>query len=206
MFDVTDEGIPPKIVASISFTVIRGATELVMTYSDANEVTEIEPGRMVTLELSKLVDAEGGGIEHGDELQQAFEFTLDDVVIDDKPLLSVEVARDSVNQTNAAAAQQLSDSVANKINTPMIPSDSLTAQCRKFAWSPEPQRIELVNGEDLKGDVVRRRAVFQWFDTVRAAHANEHGQFDWSYALQKVMPSGATHFPWLGLSTPQSDS
>jgi hypothetical protein len=62
------------------------------------------------------------------------------------------------------------------------------AECRRFAWSPEPSRIELINPEDLCKGYVRRRAIFQWTDTTRASVRHK-------YALQKITPSGSTHFP-----------
>jgi len=61
-------------------------------------------------------------------------------------------------------------------------------ECVRFAWSPQPQRIDLVNPDDLLSGLVRRRAVFQWLDVERFRASHEH-------AVQKVEPSGATHFP-----------
>lgn len=61
-------------------------------------------------------------------------------------------------------------------------------ECVRFAWSPAPTRIELICPEDLRSDVVRRRAVFQWQDTVRRNTGS-------SYAIQKIASNGATHFP-----------
>lgn len=60
--------------------------------------------------------------------------------------------------------------------------------CPRFAWSALPQRIELVNPDDLKEEVVRRRAVFQWVDAVRMERQV-------AYELQKIALNGSTHFP-----------
>jgi hypothetical protein len=61
-------------------------------------------------------------------------------------------------------------------------------ECVRFAWGPPASRIELVNPGDLRKEVVRRRAVFQWTDTARAQAAT-------GYAVQKIARTGATHFP-----------
>jgi hypothetical protein len=65
-------------------------------------------------------------------------------------------------------------------------------ECVRFAWSPDPARIELIAPEDLRTDLVRRRAVFQWSDTVRPDR-------EVSYAVQKITASGSTHFPELAV-------
>ncbi|HEY9661839.1 MAG TPA: hypothetical protein V6C65_25570, partial [Allocoleopsis sp.] len=41
-------------------------------------------------------------------------------------------------------------------------------ECVRFAWSPAASRIELISSEDLKTQVVRRRAVFKLQDSVRS--------------------------------------
>lgn len=60
-------------------------------------------------------------------------------------------------------------------------------ECVRFAWSPQPARIELLNPTDLKNGIVRRRAVFQWLDTTRFS-------IDYQYGIQKISSSGSTHF------------
>jgi hypothetical protein len=61
-------------------------------------------------------------------------------------------------------------------------------ECVRFAWGPQPSRIELVCPDDLRSEVVRRRAVFQWRDAVRARTLE-------GYAIQKITATGSTHFP-----------
>ncbi len=61
-------------------------------------------------------------------------------------------------------------------------------ECVRFAWSPQPSRIELVCPEDLRTEIVRRRAVFQWSDTARPQSVKK-------YEVQKIAANGATHFP-----------
>jgi hypothetical protein len=48
--------------------------------------------------------------------------------------------------------------------------------------------VELVNADDLKGETVRRRAVFQWQDVARPGTVT-------GYAVQKIAHSGSTHVP-----------
>jgi hypothetical protein len=57
--------------------------------------------------------------------------------------------------------------------------------CVRFAWSPEASRIDLINPDDLRTEVVRRRAVFRWTDVVRPPLANS------SYAVQKLTTAGS---------------
>ena len=63
-----------------------------------------------------------------------------------------------------------------------------SVECVRFAFGPEPARVELLDPNDLRRQVVRRRAVFQWRDTPRIGRAM-------SYAIQKTTTSGSTHFP-----------
>lgn len=74
-------------------------------------------------------------------------------------------------------------------------------ECSRFAWSPQASRIELINPEDLRQEIVRRRAVFNWTDSVRPviADAKENEQLP-RYALQKIAQTGSTHFPELSES------
>jgi hypothetical protein len=66
-------------------------------------------------------------------------------------------------------------------------------ECARFAWNPEPARIELVCAEDLKTEVVRRRAVFHWMHSSRPGRSSR-------YAIQKITHAGSTHFPQLDAS------
>lgn len=74
-------------------------------------------------------------------------------------------------------------------------------ECSRFAWSPQASRIELINPEDLRQEIVRRRAVFNWTDSVRPVitDAKENEQLP-RYALQKIAQTGSTHFPKLSES------
>lgn len=68
------------------------------------------------------------------------------------------------------------------------PTASDPVSCVRFAWGPQASRVELVCADDLRAGLVRRRAVFQWVDTVRAGALR-------GYAVQKLTKTGSTHFP-----------
>jgi hypothetical protein len=65
-----------------------------------------------------------------------------------------------------------------------------SVECVRFAFSPTAARIDLVDPNDLHLQIVRRRATFQWRDTVRVGPKQKY-----SYAVQKVTTGGSTHFP-----------
>jgi hypothetical protein len=66
--------------------------------------------------------------------------------------------------------------------------DRGSVECVRFAWGPEASRVEMINPDDLRKEVVRRRAVFRWGDTGRVGQA-------YGYAVQKTTSFGSTHFP-----------
>ena len=65
-------------------------------------------------------------------------------------------------------------------------------ECVRFAWGPAPSGVELVDPDDLTQEVVRRRAVFAWTDTVRRRPGAAR-----AYVVQKTTATGSTHFPKL---------
>ncbi|WP_433472214.1 LamG-like jellyroll fold domain-containing protein [Spirillospora sp. CA-142024] len=66
--------------------------------------------------------------------------------------------------------------------------DRTYVECPRFAWGPEAQRVELVNPADLRTEVVRRRAVFQFTDSARPGREEV-------YTIQKLTQTGSTHIP-----------
>jgi hypothetical protein len=88
------------------------------------------------------------------------------------------------------------------VETPVIPAteaayallrrqtvgDRTYVECLRFAWGPEAQRVELVNPADLRTEVVRRRAVFQFTDSTRPDREEV-------YTIQKLSQTGSTHIP-----------
>jgi hypothetical protein len=99
--------------------------------------------------------------------------------------------------TTALPAIELAVSIVHKPVTPVPdagyallrrdPDDAV--HCARFAFGPEPARLELLDPNDLLTQVVRRRAVFRWMDTVRSNQTSD------PYALQKTTALGATHLP-----------
>ena len=69
-------------------------------------------------------------------------------------------------------------------------TDNQWVECARFAWTPDASRVEMVCAEDLRTEIVRRRATFQWRDTARPNRSNFH-------AVQKITLTGSTHFPWV---------
>ncbi len=65
-----------------------------------------------------------------------------------------------------------------------------TDECVRFAWGPDPTRIELLDPDDLLGQIVRRRAIFTTTDTV-----NRSVERVTTYSIQKTTAGGGTHFP-----------
>ena len=61
-------------------------------------------------------------------------------------------------------------------------------ECTRFAFGPRPARIDLVSADDLRLEIVRRRAVFQWIDAARPGASA-------AYVVQKIAMNGSTHIP-----------
>ena len=61
-------------------------------------------------------------------------------------------------------------------------------ECVRFAWGPTAARIELINPDDLRTEIVRRRAVFHWTDSVRPTTVS-------GYVIQKIAQNGSTFIP-----------
>ncbi|MEM9161687.1 MAG: LamG domain-containing protein, partial [Cyanobacteria bacterium P01_F01_bin.4] len=63
-----------------------------------------------------------------------------------------------------------------------------SVECVRFAWGTMPNRVDLINPEDLRTEVTRRQALFRWTDTKRAQHSVK-------YAIQKITQTGSTALP-----------
>jgi hypothetical protein len=89
-------------------------------------------------------------------------------------------------------------------------ASNTVVQVVRYATSPIADRIELVDLEDLRTGLVRRRAVFRWIDTVRAAPPGTTPAH--LYAVQKLASNGSTHVPefetkdWVAVNRPARDS
>ncbi|NJR60056.1 MAG: LamG domain-containing protein [Cyanobacteria bacterium CRU_2_1] len=115
------------------------------------------------------------------------------------------VQGDTLQFTLTVAAKEIVLNV-KIVQTPVIPATQAAyallrrrsgaedlVECVRFAWSPQATRIELICADDLLTEVVRRRAVFQWTDSVRPETLDR-------YAIQKITQTGSTHFPNLANS------
>lgn len=140
--------------------------------------TAIEVNKLATLDLAAIG---GGEIRANDNL--ILRLTLDAPVEagQDIDLIAAVVARPVTPVPEAAYAILKTTDGGNARRR---------VECIRFAWAPDPGRIELVCPDDLLADVVRRRAVFQCEDTVR----NVDQTFT-QYDVQKITSLGSTHFP-----------
>jgi hypothetical protein len=140
---------------------------------------EVVPGSLVQLALSALrYRGQPARLNPGDVLRLE---------------LCVLEGGSDVSRVSKEAAVYLSlDIVAEPVQPvpeaayALLKRDGGVVECPRFAWAPEPARVELVNPADLRAQVVRRRAVFHWTDTVRRASAP-------TYGIQKISATGSTH-------------
>jgi hypothetical protein len=64
-------------------------------------------------------------------------------------------------------------------------------ECASFAWTPEPDPIELVQPADFTTGFIRRRAVYTLMDVSRLKATKDDGP---AYFVQKIASNGSTHF------------
>ncbi|MEM8671191.1 MAG: hypothetical protein AAGG48_26955 [Planctomycetota bacterium] len=101
------------------------------------------------------------------------------VIDQPSPEITIRIVQEDVTPTPDSAYGLLrSDSEARDV-----------VECRRFAWSPEPNRIELVNPADLLTGTVRRRAAFRWEDVSRP------GPSQAAFTVQKTLANGSTLVP-----------
>jgi hypothetical protein len=169
-----------NVAAEFSFEIIKtnGIVTKLNTKSKL-EVNQIPDGFEAT-ELSSIFDA--NQVEPGDILRVKVNVSVavpDTVPIKPPPEaqeLDLSIVKSPVIPTPEAAYAVLRRSQGN---------DS----CVRFAWGPEPTRMELLDPDDLKTQIVRRRAIYTTIDVInRSANSVK-------YAVQKVTPNGGTHFP-----------
>lgn len=141
-------------------------------------------GKIAQFSMRDLVKKSGGpsGLVAGDILLLSLHDEKDVDLKEPILTLGVRIVGESVVPTPEAGYALLRYSKSG---------DSGGVECCRFAWSPKPSRIELVNAEDLRAEVVRRRAVFQWLDSARP-------NTNVAYAIQKIAMNGATHVPAVG--------
>ena len=151
----------------------------------------IDSDRLEQLSLSEIQQLNKLELIEGDSLQ--FKLTVEEIAEEDE--LFIE-------------AVEIFLSVAI-ISAPVIPvtqaaygllrhyqGDTPHVECVRFAWSPEPTRIELICPKDLQTEVVRRRAVFHWTDSIRPegqlTQPSERVNSTISYEIQKITQTGST--------------
>jgi hypothetical protein len=163
-----------------------GAAAIALSRIDATGVEhplapvadEVVPGQLVQLSLAALADRDGRPVRlnAGDVLRVTLGPAVRGRVSKATAVvLSLDVVAEPVQPVPEAAYALLRGAGG-------------AVECARFAWAPAPARVELVNPADLRAQVVRRRAVFHWTDTVRRAQAPR-------YAVQKVAGNGSTHVP-----------
>lgn len=154
--------------------------------------TEVKTGKFMLLRfsLTDLTPSTGNkapGFRPGDAL--LIKLTLTKVqnqrLTEDQELtLSVKIVAEPVIPTPEAAYALLRRQVIDE--QPQV-------ECVRFAWGPAADQVDLICPEDLRQEVVRRRAVFLWTDSVRPQPWLE--VVTPQYSVQKIAQNGATHFP-----------
>lgn len=151
-------------------------TPLTLNSSDRT----LAPKVLKPLSLTEIQRNSNVQLQAGDTLQFKLTITVGSSTV--SVFLQVTIVDTPVTPVPEAAYALLRHQVLN--GKPQV-------ECVRFAWSPEATRVELVCPEDLRTDVVRRRAVFHWQDSVRSGTVR-------AYAIQKITQTGATYFPDLG--------
>jgi hypothetical protein len=174
-----DDGRDSAPKATLSFRRLdRDGTALPLSEASLHKERELLPARLVQISLLDLRQGgEGVRWQPGDQLQIELAIPGADAVY-----LSVEIVARSVIPAPEAAYALLRRQ----------PGENGAVSCPRFAWRPNASRIDLVCPDDLRAGVVRRRAVFQWTDSVRPGSLPEDGS---GYAVQKIAQNGSTHFP-----------
>ena len=165
------------------------------------DLGEIEPGQLKQLSLLDLKEGSDQAVLNpGDTLQ--FKLTINTVDLPELP--SPDPPPDAVTSRPATAEGSSTEHIfliVDIVAEPVIPvpeaaygllrwqsGEQALVECVRFAWNPAPVRIELVCPDDLRSELVRRRAIFQLADSVRPGALA-------GYAVQKITQTGSTHFP-----------
>jgi hypothetical protein len=108
----------------------------------------------------KLHDGRPLNLRPGDALEIELTVNPEDPFRHEKVVISLklDIVREAVTPVSSSAYALLRRKGI---------ADLSPVECVRFAWGPNASRVELVNPADLRTGVVRRRAVFQWTDSVR---------------------------------------
>jgi hypothetical protein len=139
------------------------------------DLDRVPPGTLVQVPLGALLP---GPPRTGETLQVELRVEAGERIVETtRAFLALDVVADPVQPVPEAAYALLRRTVEE---------GGGPVECVRFAWGPQPARVELVAPDDLRTGIVRRRAVFHWTDTARRGR-------ELRYGLQKVARTGATH-------------
>lgn len=158
-----------------------GATTDVITpvvQLDNGQLPRNEAEMDLTSLTSSLVNGGHPPLQAGDSLVFTLSVTssVGRVTKDDQVSVTVTIVEKPVNPVPEAGYALLRQ------------GKDASVECVRFAFGPKASRIELLDPEDLKQQVVRRRAIFRWFDSRRVGG-------EYVDVLQKITTLGSTHFP-----------
>jgi hypothetical protein len=165
-----------------------------VTFSRIDHAGVAEPLHTVRLTEGKLPDQEAdldlarlsdNKLRVGDTLNLSLKLDVNGETID----LSLAIVADPVTPIPEAAYALLRRTCTL--------GKARYDDCPRFAWGPDATTVTLLNPDDLRGQVIRRRATYRWLDTFRSSDAV-------SYALQKTSAGGSTHFPECDLGKSQA--
>jgi hypothetical protein len=188
----TEETLQKKTTATLKFTRISNDQEIEFEYAQESGQVLNRAGHLQSFFLNQFIEKNNAnrvGLQAGDKLKisvtkiEITEYNVQEDLDKNPIVLIVNIVATPVNPV-PQAAYALLRTYKFASNTPLT-----EVECVRFAWSPEPERIELVCAEDLRQEVVRRRAVFHWQDSTRISEVKP------IYEIQKITETGSTHFP-----------
>ncbi|MBE9068913.1 hypothetical protein IQ260_19910, partial [Leptolyngbya cf. ectocarpi LEGE 11479] len=186
----TETPVPTTATLSLERISSTGAvTELTLpnTSDQATDSLTIESNRLEKYSLAVIQTLNKLQLITGDRLQ--FKLAVSTAKDDVEIVLPVDIISAPVIPVTQAAYGLLRHHQG----------DSPHVECVRFAWSPEPTRIELICPKDLQTEVVRRRAVFHWVDSIRPGELTQPSSdtvnSSVSYEIQKITQTGSTSEP-----------
>ncbi|MEZ4747966.1 MAG: hypothetical protein R3C41_18015 [Calditrichia bacterium] len=165
-------------VQQVDSSGVAKTISLVLDNGSVVPFVDLQSGKLLQISLQKLQrNNQPFHFVAGDVLQ--FKLAITDGIEPVNLLLQTDIVSEPVIPVSGSAYALLRRQQFN---------ESEYVDCARFAWGPAASRVEMVCPEDLRSEVVRRRAVFQWTDALRNGRLR-------GYAIQKISPNGATHFP-----------
>lgn len=184
-------GPDPASGYTVTLQVIRGGGE-VLTLGTLDALlpgVQVAPGKLFQVALPPEAVLPGQTLQIRVDVAVEFPQQAGGALTEQTPVfLQVDVVAEPVTPAPEAGYALLRSQMFN---------GRAWVECVRFAWSPAATRVELVEPSDLLAETVRRRAVFQWDDTVRPGRLMDVPSRH--YAVQKLAMNGATHVPHLRL-------